>query len=58
MNTTECRYMVHYNTEQLCSQEPKSILGHVPGHLQFDQFTDPLPAESGVHCQGFKLNHS
>lgn len=47
MNTTECRHVVHYNTDQLCSQEPKSIFGHVPGHLQFDQFIDPLPAESG-----------
>lgn len=58
MNTTECGHVVHYNTDQLRSQEPKSIFGHVPGHRQFDQFIDPLPAESGVHCKGIKLNHS
>ena len=43
MKTTECRYMVHYNTaEQLHSQAPQSVLGHGPGHLHF---VDPLPAE-------------
>lgn len=39
--------MVLYNTaEQLHAQAPQSVLGHVPGHLHFDQFVDALPAES------------
>lgn len=45
MNTAECRYVLHYNAQQLRSWEHKSILGHVPGHLHFSQLADPLPAE-------------
>lgn len=51
MKTTECRYMVHYNTAtQLDSQAPHSVL--VPGHLHFDEFGYTLSAEWVAHYKG------